>query len=549
MKLNKQICSVFLLVFVSCIGLTLNVAGQTYHEGDINCLKAFKANNDPTNMLGWDFESPGNLSKVTWSDSEPKRVIKLQVGGIVVAQSYSWGGKLSGNVNLTALTELEEFGCSSNSGITGLNLSGLKKLKSVYCMYCKITDLNITGCDNIEILNCEQNVLQSLDIEHLSILKNLDCQQNRIAELKIDNLTQLEKLVCNVNRLSNLKVEGLVNLKTLNCASNELEKLNVSPLQKLESLNCNNNKISVLDVEGLSELKFLYCSNNQLSTLNVGNLFNLMYLDCYNNQLKELNVSNLTNLKVLDCSENELESLDVRNLSKLQAFACSDNKISHLELNENAKELLSFYCENNNLLFNDLYHCALILWKNIFPYYPRTNVMVSGACELYGQTVDCPTRLSVGDKLDFSSEQYVDGEPTFFEVKREGDVSEFPGSFEVIDGVVVFHKPGIYKVIMRNNKLEWSTVTVETPFITVLASSGIDLLKTAKIKIYPNPAADVLNIESELQIMNINVFDIAGKIKYSGTESEIHLSDWNPGAYLIKLKTAEGTSIHKFLKK
>lgn len=72
----------------------------------------------------------------------------------------------------------------------------------------------------------------------------------------------------------------------------------------------------------------------------------------------------------------------------------------------------------------------------------------------------------------------------------------------------------------------------------------------AEIKLYPNPADDKLYIETEDEIMSIQVYDINGRgINVSYNSNSINTSPLSAGIYTIKINTARGTSTHKVLKR
>jgi type IX secretion system substrate protein len=70
------------------------------------------------------------------------------------------------------------------------------------------------------------------------------------------------------------------------------------------------------------------------------------------------------------------------------------------------------------------------------------------------------------------------------------------------------------------------------------------------IKVYPNPAKELITIESSSALLQITVLDIRGKVKSrietQGEESiQINTSDFENGIYFIKIKTEEGELTEK----
>jgi hypothetical protein len=70
-------------------------------------------------------------------------------------------------------------------------------------------------------------------------------------------------------------------------------------------------------------------------------------------------------------------------------------------------------------------------------------------------------------------------------------------------------------------------------------------------KIYPNPAADFLQIENISDKTNIEIFSIDGKLQKSLTISEngnVKINELAGGIYIIKLQTEKGLIYRKFIK-
>ena len=84
--------------------------------------------------------------------------------------------------------------------------------------------------------------------------------------------------------------------------------------------------------------------------------------------------------------------------------------------------------------------------------------------------------------------------------------------------------------------------------------TGIEDNYTDNINIYPNPAQDRLYIETESEIEEVIVYDIYGRHQVTETPSHqemisIDISNLNSGVYFIKINTAEGNIVKRFVKK
>lgn len=92
------------------------------------------------------------------------------------------------------------------------------------------------------------------------------------------------------------------------------------------------------------------------------------------------------------------------------------------------------------------------------------------------------------------------------------------------------------------------TNTVVTTVVDNLDAETFDL---NRIKIYPNPVSDKLNIElpDNLNLNSIDLFDIKGKrLKSFKNQTDLDLSDMQKGIYILKLETDQGSFHHKVIK-
>jgi hypothetical protein len=70
------------------------------------------------------------------------------------------------------------------------------------------------------------------------------------------------------------------------------------------------------------------------------------------------------------------------------------------------------------------------------------------------------------------------------------------------------------------------------------------------VAVYPNPAAEFINVNAENIISSVNVFDIVGKSVLSINESnrkilQVNVSDLNKGIYLMNIEDVNGNSVNK----
>ncbi|MDO6596399.1 T9SS type A sorting domain-containing protein [Oceanihabitans sp. 2_MG-2023] len=79
-------------------------------------------------------------------------------------------------------------------------------------------------------------------------------------------------------------------------------------------------------------------------------------------------------------------------------------------------------------------------------------------------------------------------------------------------------------------------------------STNPNLNKENSISIYPNPTSDVINISTLNTIKNIQLFDFLGKRILESSQSQIDLSSFNSGLYILKIQTDQGEITKKVIK-
>lgn len=66
-----------------------------------------------------------------------------------------------------------------------------------------------------------------------------------------------------------------------------------------------------------------------------------------------------------------------------------------------------------------------------------------------------------------------------------------------------------------------------------------------RVKLYPNPVKDILNIEYPNGASNFKMYDVTGKLLVEGSGTQMDLSDFQKGVYFIKVQNSEAV---KFIK-
>lgn len=219
--------------------------------------------------------------------------------------------------NIIFLTSLD-ISSSSITDITGiedfLNLTNLNISNNT------ITRVNLTWLKKLKTVNCSSNVITTLDVSKNTKLENLDFSNNSITTINLSANPLLINLKANRNSLSALNIDSLKAVKTVEVGSNQLTVLNLTENILLEQLKCNNNNISVLNIAKNKNLLSLYCGYNKITNLDITTNAILREISCENNLLTSLNLKNGNN--------TQFSAYDFRNNSGLTCIEVDNSSYS-----------------------------------------------------------------------------------------------------------------------------------------------------------------------------------------------------------------------------
>ncbi|MBQ3732687.1 MAG: Omp28-related outer membrane protein [Bacteroidales bacterium] len=90
-----------------------------------------------------------------------------------------------------------------------------------------------------------------------------------------------------------------------------------------------------------------------------------------------------------------------------------------------------------------------------------------------------------------------------------------------------------------------------TYMLDVNTPAGVEDVAMESTTVYPNPATDVLNINTNENVQRVEIFNMQGQLvkAENGTVNHISVKDLANGLYTVKLTTDNGTSMHKIIKK
>ena len=112
----------------------------------------------------------------------------------------------------------------------------------------------------------------------------------------------------------------------------------------------------------------------------------------------------------------------------------------------------------------------------------------------------------------------------------------------VVDDATV-PQPAWQSSIYYPNDQVYSTGNAFAIQLLLGANTSVSETVLEDVSIYPNPSNGVINIKTSSDLLNVNVFDISGKIVHSTTLNgnlSIDLSQLEKGSYIIELRNSTG---------
>lgn len=231
--------------------------------------------------------------------------------------------------------------------------------------------------------------------------------------------------------------------------------------------------------------------------------------------LTEINLSNNINLKWLDLNGHDIETIDLANNINLEHLDLSFTSLSSIDLANNINLL--------RLYLVDMTRCGgpgistLDLSANI----NLREINVAGR-NLSFLNIQNGNNQSLEDLNTNGNSQL-----TCIQVDNENYV--YPDCVFAGD-----HLDG------------WC---VDRCLLTENCELNINKLDCEKINIYPNPASDILTIESKKPIESLQVFDMSGSIVFwvYWDVNSINISRLQRGVYFLKLKTSDNIYNQKLI--
>lgn len=104
---------------------------------------------------------------------------------------------------------------------------------------------------------------------------------------------------------------------------------------------------------------------------------------------------------------------------------------------------------------------------------------------------------------------------------------------------------------LTNNEWLGLSIGSRRPFTPqeITSSLSVGKITTVDFSVYPNPANDVLNIQTNETIKQVIIYNMQGRKLIQDASSVLNIASLSSGIYLVELQTTNGTSSVKFIKK
>ena len=258
MKTNKSVLLLFVTLFLAVAAiLTTNVsyAATPYDPSEYLAADVALVNRMiDENGLKWTKDDPASWTGVTWSETLPRHVEKLDISN----QS------LTGTLNIRHFSGLTYLDCSHNNLTFDVNLFYTPNLTYLDCSYNQISDPLFLP-KQLTYLDCSYNNITKLEFYSYGDLTTLLCQNNRISRLELDRAPALTGINCSANNLEKLDVSQNMALKILSCAQNNISEFDLSQNTALTDWSFSENPLKRCVTPKGVELRFAVKGNGKIN--------------------------------------------------------------------------------------------------------------------------------------------------------------------------------------------------------------------------------------------------------------------------------------------
>lgn len=108
-----------------------------------------------------------------------------------------------------------------------------------------------------------------------------------------------------------------------------------------------------------------------------------------------------------------------------------------------------------------------------------------------------------------------------------------------------------YSLTVKNFNNGTKTVDIlnTEPFLFTAGGSSVETVDTDAVAVYPNPTDGIVNVSADGEVIRVEAYSAAGSLVAQTESSTLDLTGCPTGIYMVRVTTAEGTTVHRVVKK
>ena len=505
-----------------------------------------------------------NVTTITELDCSYNFLEHIDISSLVNLKYFDCSHNMLGDLNYSNNLELLELDCSSNA-FTTMSFSGLPKLNSLNIDDHKNVNFAVSDLASLSYLRVLNIDSSRLELKELFNLTELVVEKNLKNEVYLENLPQLKTLELKANYYEYLELKNLPMDLYFNGFQDTIIHMVLKEMPNLTQYTSTGQYLEQIEFIDLPELKFVSIFNTNTRKIDYLNLPKLEMVHTIWLAIEEMVFNDLPSLEKIYLRQNPmLRMVDICGAPKVDFLDLILNDLDRLYL-RNGSMIDSIYIggfEPDTLDFI----CVDPIQLATFEQIPTINASYN----LITDCPDCSSGVVDNDGDGFSN----------FEDCNDSDASIYPGAEELCDevdnncngeideGLEMFTYYidadgdgfGDPKLLVedciqpKGTALSGDDCDDSNPAINPGATeipnnnidedcNGTDLmtgtheLSGAQIKIFPNPAKDLIYVNYEKGIsLQFTLYDVNGRqVLQSINASEINLASITSGIYLLEV--------------
>ncbi len=205
--MNTTFTSLLLLICVNLLGQNIQFSDPVLKKVLTSERCATHFDNPMENLIYVDQNKDGEIDKIEASQIAGIKIRSRQIVSLddlnqfpnLLFLEVNWCPITT--MNLTKLKRLRSIDVNSNL-LESLYLSDLDSLNFVSCDYNTLEVLDVKGCIHLRRISCDENLLTSINLEDQALLSSFSCDNNLISKLDLSGINLLESLACRYNRIT-----------------------------------------------------------------------------------------------------------------------------------------------------------------------------------------------------------------------------------------------------------------------------------------------------------------------------------------------------------